>query len=272
MEPVCLACGTALTGNQRKWCSNACSSRAASNMRNDRPLAFAKWRKSAKCQLCGKVIEHRGPQAKFCSVRCKLDNDHGKQRERQQAAKRLAGKPVRGDLVICANAHCSRTAVFSQGRSWCSSKCQNYVSYFRKKFGVEPGGICGLSESVYFRPCPECGNLVASRVSTGHKLCLPCRKIRNRAANAIKNHRRRTRGRNAISVDQLAQRDGSRCNLCGRKIDMNLSGRAKWGPTIDHLVPVIDGGTNDPSNLALAHRFCNVSRHSRGPVQMLLAS
>jgi 5-methylcytosine-specific restriction endonuclease McrA len=75
-----------------------------------------------------------------------------------------------------------------------------------------------------------------------------------------------------MSVDDLAARDGSRCNICGRKIDMRLSGRAKWGPTIDHLVPVIAGGTNHPSNLALAHRHCNMSRHASGPAQLLLAS
>lgn len=38
----------------------------------------------------------------------------------------------------------------------------------------------------------------------------------------------------------------------------------------DHLVPVSAGGTNDPSNMALAHLACNVSRGTGGNVQLQL--
>ena len=75
-----------------------------------------------------------------------------------------------------------------------------------------------------------------------------------------------------MSVDDLAQRDGRKCNICGRRIDMRLKGQTKWAATIDHLVPVSHGGTNDPANLALAHRFCNTSRHNTGPAQLLLTA
>lgn len=271
MERLCAACGVALTGRQRAWCSGACRERARYNHRQGMPLDRYVWRASSTCSWCGQDTSQRGAAAKFCSSRCKLDHNHAKQLERHHAAKRATGIPIPGDLVPCANAHCNQQAIYKQVRAWCSDKCKNYVAYYKYRNGTEPSKDDGWSTPVYFKPCPDCATLVAAKVSTGHKVCRSCRKIRNRAANAIKNHRRRTAGPKTMSVDDLAARDGARCNLCNRKVDMNLSGHAKWGPTIDHLVPVSHGGTNDPSNLALAHNFCNVSRHSRGPVQLLLA-
>lgn len=47
-------------------------------------------------------------------------------------------------------------------------------------------------------------------------------------------------------------RDRPPCHLCG------LAG----ADTVDHLVPLVEGGTNDRANLAPAHRACNSRRRS----------
>jgi 5-methylcytosine-specific restriction endonuclease McrA len=44
------------------------------------------------------------------------------------------------------------------------------------------------------------------------------------------------------------------------------------GLTIDHLLPVSRGGTNDVSNLDVAHRRCNIARGNRGYFQLGLES
>lgn len=56
----------------------------------------------------------------------------------------------------------------------------------------------------------------------------------------------------------LAEED--HCWLCNRIVDKSLSGRLKWGPTVDHL----DGDhyNNHRSNLHLAHNWCNSKRNS----------
>ena len=87
-----------------------------------------------------------------------------------------------------------------------------------------------------------------------------------------KNHQRRAAGQLLMTVESLAKRDGNRCHICHRKVDMNLSGKTKWGPTIEHIVPVSLGGTNDSDNLVLAHRYCNVARGNRGHTQLLLVA
>lgn len=42
------------------------------------------------------------------------------------------------------------------------------------------------------------------------------------------------------------------------------------GPTIDHLVPIADGGLDELANVRLAHRQCNCARGRGGDIQLLL--
>lgn len=55
----------------------------------------------------------------------------------------------------------------------------------------------------------------------------------------------------------IYERDGWRCQLCRKKVDPTLSHNAKWGPSLDHVVPRTQGGADTPDNLQLAHRHCN---------------
>jgi 5-methylcytosine-specific restriction protein A len=48
---------------------------------------------------------------------------------------------------------------------------------------------------------------------------------------------------------QVLERDGHVCQLCGAPAN-----------TVDHIVRVVDGGTDDPSNLRALCRSCNSSR------------
>jgi 5-methylcytosine-specific restriction endonuclease McrA len=87
-------------------------------------------------------------------------------------------------------------------------------------------------------------------------------------------NRRRYERRKANTVGEryrlrdIAERDACRCHLCGKPVDMTLSGRHPQGPTADHLVPVSCGGGDEPHNVALAHRRCNVKRGIGGAVQL----
>lgn len=52
----------------------------------------------------------------------------------------------------------------------------------------------------------------------------------------------------------IAERDGAQCYLCGQTAAVIH---------IDHVVPVQRGGTNDPSNLAVACSSCNLRKGSK---------
>ena len=71
-------------------------------------------------------------------------------------------------------------------------------------------------------------------------------------------------------LPEVAERDNYRCHICGKRVDMILSGRHPMGPTADHLIPVAAGGGDDPENIALAHGSCNIHRGVGGFAQLRL--
>lgn len=66
-----------------------------------------------------------------------------------------------------------------------------------------------------------------------------------------------------VTVEGLRKRDGDMCGICGAAIDFSLSGRAKWGRTVDHIIPRAKGGAHTWANCQLAHSFCNISKGAR---------
>lgn len=56
----------------------------------------------------------------------------------------------------------------------------------------------------------------------------------------------------------VAKRDLWICWLCGKPVDKD--GPFRHRPSVDHVVPRRDGGTNSYANLKLAHQSCNEYR------------
>lgn len=83
-----------------------------------------------------------------------------------------------------------------------------------------------------------------------------------RAPIVIEYVKRPTRRPVRLRFDVLA-RDRYTCRYCGRKApDVEL--------VVDHIVPVVKGGTNEPANLVTACEDCNSGkgkRHSGGVVE-----
>ena len=59
------------------------------------------------------------------------------------------------------------------------------------------------------------------------------------------------RNRNRIIYSQ------SICGICGLPVDKSLKYPDPMCATVDHIIPVDKGGTNELSNLQLAHHYCN---------------
>ena len=64
---------------------------------------------------------------------------------------------------------------------------------------------------------------------------------------------------------EIAERDGWRCHICHKKVTQKT-----W--SLDHLIPIVDGGSHTRSNVALAHHRCNSKRGARRriPAQLRL--
>lgn len=145
------------------------------------------------------------------------------------------------DLVCIA---CGAPTGTTRGkRKFCSAACnQLWVRY--------EGQIPTLVS------CVGCGadiDLVTSgkngrRRKSDVKLCRRCRQDKRK---------------HGVSVTFLADRDGTICGICGTDVDMTLRYPDPGTPSVDHVIPRACGGTNDPSNLALAHLWCNQVKSDR---------
>lgn len=54
------------------------------------------------------------------------------------------------------------------------------------------------------------------------------------------------------------------CGICNKEIDMELSGKDRYGPVVDHIIPLSKGGDPfDKYNCRLTHMICNSKRQDR---------
>jgi hypothetical protein len=122
------------------------------------------------------------------------------------------------------------------------------------------------------RACGYCGKTFMA--GTWRRYCSPCVVLAKKEENRRKNGRRRglrpSEDDRAAHLKAVADRDGWRCHLCRLKVDFRLVCPDPMSPSIDHLIPVADGGTEDAANLRLAHFGCNSRRGAGGVVQLLL--
>jgi predicted nucleic acid-binding Zn ribbon protein len=219
------------------------------------------------CRLCSKPIVGRRAQARFCSERCQWDSNHILYTSRQRDKRRALGKPMVGDVVPCYNPQCTNAAVYVNMAAYCQRSCMMYVFNNKDWIGEGP------SSRIQVICCGDCGTYFTIRPRTAPvRFCSDCVLLRAKAHDARKTHRRRAIGPEVLSAHQIAERDGVLCRICQGVVDMSLSGNHKWGPTIEHLIPVSKGGTNDHENLALAHRHCNVRRGVKDYPAVLLVS
>jgi len=68
-----------------------------------------------------------------------------------------------------------------------------------------------------------------------------------------------------ISHEQVVRAYGDNCHICQKPIDLDLPRTNRFGLTVDHVIPVSKGGTDDLSNLRPAHWICNIIKSDKMP-------
>lgn len=117
--------------------------------------------------------------------------------------------------------------------------------------------------------CPGCR--AARRIATAERRKIATAEWRrqNPEHDVIKARRRRARKLGLpfepYTLAEIAARDHEHCCLCGDPVDMTLSGLETWGPTIDHVTPISNGGPDTRRNVQLAHRRCNLIKGNSMP-------
>lgn len=114
--------------------------------------------------------------------------------------------------------------------------------------------------------CEHCGSLFER--SNASLTCGSCASAHRGSAEDRRRNAVR-QGDSSIHWRPLGERDGWKCHLCGERV-LRRGGTAHEprGATVDHIVPIVDGGVHEWHNVALAHRHCNVARGAAGVVQL----
>lgn len=82
--------------------------------------------------------------------------------------------------------------------------------------------------------------------------------------------RKRSNGVEPYRDLDIFERDGWVCGICHKRVNRLRAYPDPLSPSIDHILPVSDGGPDTPVNVRLAHLVCNTARGNRGDVQLRL--
>lgn len=259
------------------------------------------------CERCGIEFSGKGGR-RFCSIPCankqeaprkgRICDVCGSRYDATCSDQRTCSRPCGVALRVSATRHSTCNGCGSsiqQGgagllRKWCSAKCREAhrpkpdpvvrykdcvhcgAAYAKKTRRLYCSVDCcraatNVARRADSKPCRTCG--------AGAPLDWPRRQCDSCALASRRRARRRRRAREAGAVSEpytlsyIAARDGHRCGLCHRKVNMRASVPHPNAPTIDHIVPLARGGDDTRVNVHLAHFICNSVKSDRGGGEQL---
>jgi hypothetical protein len=155
---------------------------------------------------------------------------------------------------------CGITINTYRGKKWCHASCRHIAS------GRSPSRV-----DIFVGPCARCGVVFVGREDGSRCCSVLCS---NRMQRSRQRAKRRARLKNVktepYTLREIADRDGWKCHLCGKKVPDRQYTADDNDPTIDHLVPISAQGDDIRSNVALAHNRCNWERGAGGVAQLRL--
>lgn len=134
-------------------------------------------------------------------------------------------------------------------RKHCSARCQVLDSNANRGFNTKRHIVCvdcGKVEDISARPGER-------KIRSDRQYCSHC---------AGRKTFKLVRGGSSASIG-FVRSLGDACAICDGAVDFELRAPHPLVPSIDHITPVALGGTNDLSNIQLAHLRCNQTKHIR---------
>ena len=252
---------------RRVWCSAGCGrlilvnprTGAAEPMcrgcrsRQPRPRAVPAQR---DCRKCGQRFVPKHSSVTSCSQACA--------NFLRGAAQAANAKGIRRAGRTCAICGATYRATYAEQRA-CSRACGVILK------GQVPAVERAPSCRVYFPACDQCGKVFSARSSSARRCSAQCAidatgvRVKDLYGTALRLGFKSTPGWIRLLYRYLAERDGTQCGICRKPVDLRLKSGTRGsdlGPSVDHIVPRSEGGSDDPANLRLTHWGCNRSRRT----------
>lgn len=197
------------------------------------PLWSAAVHTACRVEGCGGVP--RSTHAELCEMH------YGRQRRGVS----LAGPPVL--TVLPEPIACRQCGTLTcRPGGLCSARCQS-----RGQHGLPPT-----------LPCASCGQAFVPfrRWKVCSYACHLERESRAQALRRLKRAGYRPADPDFFTRPQVYRRDGWICQLCYEPIDPELKWPDPGSVTLDHVVPIADGGAHTLENVQAAHASCNCAK------------
>ena len=202
-----------------------------------------------QCDRCGEKFQSKNSGRKYCSTNC------------QNSAREYKSRKTGPTCAGCGVRMYRGKGVLPQGQATCQ-KC--------RKSGLGP--IPDKHGTVrYFNLGCRCEFCAAAKREAN--MAYKARVKAEHGVNPSTLYRRRYRERTGVRyrmapsdwIDpklrvEIYERDGWVCHLCDDPVDRVADFNDDLAPSLDHLKPRSKGGSDDPDNLATAHRLCNSRR------------
>jgi hypothetical protein len=280
---TCTVCGELFTSRMSiaKYCRPLCASRAfnaqrkADGRQSEQRAKLAEYNKQYRtnyyqqsiqvipCTACGTPVT-RGYNARYrqpaCSPRCKQYLRNGTWPSTPIPDRHpIRSTPVPPDHPSRA-ARCTRCnrEYYAQHRDqvYCTKHCSSRAPGAR--FSAGTCIRCGVwyirDRMAYDNHSSRCCSSKCSK-----RLNASLRRVRKHGAYVAN-----------VSPQYIYARDNWTCQLCHRKVDRRKAVPHQLAPTLDHIVPLAQGGKHEPSNVWTAHFLCNCRKSDRGGGEQLM--
>lgn len=259
---ICAVCGESfpLTKSWRKYCSAKCGRKGA-------PSAAMV---TVTCCICGTSVQrmkrHATDRDTICSETCSTEL------KRRNLTGRVV-PPRRSDLPADHPARWILGQWSSPLRYYECIDCGGLACYDERQAWASRCARCRYRQPARFVSCTcsHCGcPFIADKQAFVSHFRFCSRRCGARNAEA----RRRARKRDAfvenVVRSYIFERDGYCCQICGKKLAMTKVAPHPKAPTLDHIVPLAQGGTHERSNVQAAHFICNALKSDGAAADQLL--
>lgn len=243
---TCAQCGTSFEPSRfapvHRFCSEPCRERAGQETAPPRI-----------CEYCLRPYHGRDKRRRFCSA------SHGHRARSVGASCTLVGRScLLPPLIDCEE--CRRPMHQRNNATLCSEECrrQRHRRKIRERWRARQA-------EPTLATCAECGSgfVTQSRGERWRSRRTFCTdRCATRAGSRQAKHLRRSRSRSGETIRRarVLERDGWTCGLCHTPIARDHVVPHPKAPTLDHIIPLADGGTHTYWNVQAAHFACNVAK------------
>lgn len=209
-----------------------------------------------RCADCGVEILDSNGGRKRCEP-CGDEHQKRRQRDWHKANPRPRKPLVVGECVLCGDP----TPPSARRRTKCERCAQESASQRCTEDGCDrPARARRLCSMHYKRQARAEGRIIDDLAWTPRRQANYERRRAMKAGATVGE---------PFTNGEIFERDRWVCRLCHRSVDSELAWPHPMSASLDHLVPLSEGGAHSKENTALAHLRCNVRKGNRAVGEQL---